>query len=200
VAVLVVASPCVALGQAQFLEVLAPAGGEVIHQVSTFEIRWISGGFTGPVGIEFSSTGPGGYFEVLAYSEPNDGSLDWYVDPSLYDISSDYVIRVTSEVEPPIYAASGVFEVTGPNPCGDCWPDVAGGEGCDDCNTTPGDGCDASCQIEPGWVCEFGLPSVCTELPAPVPSISSGGLALLGGLVFAIALGGLAVQRRRRAG
>ncbi len=34
----------------------------------------------------------------------------------------------------------------------------------------------------------------------PVPSISSGGLALLGGLLFAIAAGGLAVQHRRRAG
>ena len=35
---------------------------------------------------------------------------------------------------------------------------------------------------------------------APVPSISSGGLALLGGLVFAVAMGGLAVQQRRRSG
>ena len=35
--------------------------------------------------------------------------------------------------------------------------------------------------------------------PNPVPSISFGGLALLGGLVLAIALAGLAVQRRRRA-
>jgi len=33
----------------------------------------------------------------------------------------------------------------------------------------------------------------------PVPSISFGGFALLGGLVLAIALGGLAVQRRGRA-
>jgi hypothetical protein len=32
-----------------------------------------------------------------------------------------------------------------------------------------------------------------------VPSISLGGLAALGGLVVAIAVGGLAVQRRRRA-
>jgi len=70
-------------------------------------------------------------------------------------------------------------------------------EACDDGDETPGDGCDAICQIEPGWTCE-GEPSVCT--PLPVPSISFGGLALLGSLVLAIALGGLAVQRRRRAG
>jgi len=35
--------------------------------------------------------------------------------------------------------------------------------------------------------------------PTPVPSISFGGLALLGGLVFALAAGGLAVPSRRRA-
>jgi hypothetical protein len=38
-----------------------------------------------------------------------------------------------------------------------------------------------------------------TDLPTPLPSISSGGLALLGGLVVAIAVGGLAAQRGRRA-
>jgi len=38
-----------------------------------------------------------------------------------------------------------------------------------------------------------------TTNPWLVPSISFGGLALLGGLVFAIAVGGLAVQRRRKA-
>ena len=27
-------------------------------------------------------------------------------------------------------------------------------EGCDDGNTQPGDGCDASCEVEPGWVCD----------------------------------------------
>lgn len=37
---------------------------------------------------------------------------------------------------------------------------VDGAEGCDDGNTTPGDGCDASCRIEPCWACG-GEPSVC---------------------------------------
>jgi len=109
------------------------------------------------------------------------------------------VIRVASVDSPAEYATSGVFEVAVPNPCGDCYVDVQGGEGCDDCSTTPGDGCDASCQIEPGWVCEGNLPSVCTELPPEVPSMSSAGMALLGGLVFALGLVGLVAQRRRRA-
>jgi cysteine-rich repeat protein len=34
------------------------------------------------------------------------------------------------------------------------------GEACDDSNTAPGDGCDASCEIESGWTCN-GQPSVC---------------------------------------
>jgi len=81
--------------------------------------------------------------------------------------------------------------------CGD--ETIVGTEECDDGGTEPGDGCDETCQVEPGWTCE-GEPSVCTELPTPVPSISFGGLALLGGLVLVVAIGGLAVQRRRRAG
>jgi formylglycine-generating enzyme required for sulfatase activity len=54
--------------------------------------------------------------------------------------------------------------------------------------------------VNPGtetWDYGFRIAS----LPCPfVPSLSPMGAALLGGLVFAIALGGLAVQRRRRAG
>ena len=43
-------------------------------------------------------------------------------------------------------------------------------EKCDDTGTDPGDGCDASCQIEAGWTCG-GEPSLCTEniLPALSP-------------------------------
>ncbi len=43
--------------------------------------------------------------------------------------------------------------------CGDGL--IQGSEECDDMNTTPGDGCDAMCDIESGWSCA-GEPSVCT--------------------------------------
>ena len=39
---------------------------------------------------------------------------------------------------------------------------VESGETCDDGDTTPGDGCNASCQEESGWTCT-GQPSSCTE-------------------------------------
>jgi cysteine-rich repeat protein len=45
--------------------------------------------------------------------------------------------------------------------CGDGYVNAAAGEQCDDGNTTPGDGCSASCQIEPGFVCQPGSPSAC---------------------------------------
>jgi len=42
--------------------------------------------------------------------------------------------------------------------CGD--GSMGGAEECDDSNTAPGDGCDATCRIESGWICA-GEPSVC---------------------------------------
>ena len=38
------------------------------------------------------------------------------------------------------------------------------GERCDDGNNTQGDGCDNSCQVEPGWSCDQAEPSNCTQL------------------------------------
>jgi cysteine-rich repeat protein len=45
--------------------------------------------------------------------------------------------------------------------CGDGLVD--GPETCDDGDTTPGDGCSATCQLEAGWSCA-GAPSVCGEV------------------------------------
>ncbi len=44
--------------------------------------------------------------------------------------------------------------------CGDSV--VAPSEECDDGNTLDGDGCEATCMVQPGWVCA-GAPSVCTS-------------------------------------
>jgi cysteine-rich repeat protein len=54
---------------------------------------------------------------------------------------------------------------------------VALPETCDDSNTTPGDGCDATCQVEPGWSCS-NAPSVCV-LASDVPSFTGRGMATL---------------------
>ncbi|MFH2009675.1 MAG: DUF4215 domain-containing protein [bacterium] len=38
---------------------------------------------------------------------------------------------------------------------------ISAGEQCDDNNTSSGDGCNAACQVENGWLCQ-GTPSTCT--------------------------------------
>ena len=187
VVALLAASPSVALGQ-QFVEVLAPTGGEVIPWDYSFEIRWTSGGFAGNVDIEISETGPNGPFRVFGDSQPNTGSFNWHVDPADYPASPTYSIRVMSEDEPAISAISGVFEVGGF--CGTGALDED--EACDDGNIAPGDGCDPSCQVEPGWWCEtepWWEPSVCSELTG-VPVLSPLAITLLGTLL------GLAGWRR----
>jgi cysteine-rich repeat protein len=78
-----------------------------------------------------------------------------------------------------------------PPTCGDGL--IEGAEECDDGDTTPGDGCDASCQIESGWTC-VGEPSVCSAIP--VPALSGWSKALLvAGLIGA----GMGVWRKRAA-
>jgi len=45
--------------------------------------------------------------------------------------------------------------------CGD--GQVEGSETCDDDDTDPGDGCSATCAVEPGYTCTGTSPSVCTD-------------------------------------
>ncbi len=48
-------------------------------------------------------------------------------------------------------------------------------EACDDGGTTPGDGCDAACQVESGWTCS-GNPSICERVAVPALSLWTMGL------------------------
>ncbi len=52
--------------------------------------------------------------------------------------------------------------------CGNAFKDAS--EACDDGNLKAGDGCDATCHLEPGWLCA-GTPSQCLRLPTA--SVSS---------------------------
>jgi cysteine-rich repeat protein len=51
--------------------------------------------------------------------------------------------------------------------CGNGVVDTIHGEACDDGNDASGDGCSDACEVEPGYTCDDGNPSVCTtpELP-----------------------------------
>ena len=59
-----------------------------------------------------------------------------------------------------IYAAAVVDWNVGV--CGDTVR--TGGEACEQGNTTNGDGCSASCNVEPGWSCTAAVPAVCTPI------------------------------------
>ncbi|MGB8858115.1 MAG: dockerin type I domain-containing protein, partial [Ilumatobacteraceae bacterium] len=99
---------------AEFIIVMAPNGGELIEQLSTFDIRWHHAGGT-TVDIEYSATGIAGTFVTLAEDEANDGLFEWTVDPVLFPAGDDYVIRVVSSGNPAIGDASdATFEIDEP--------------------------------------------------------------------------------------
>lgn len=79
------------------------------------------------------------------------------------------------------FPGQGLFDLCGPL-CGDGqWFDTSidgvtpgFAEGCDDGNTDDGDGCDSSCNVEDGWVCESVAPET-SECTIPEESTGSDG-------------------------
>ncbi|MBI5486558.1 MAG: hypothetical protein HY905_04425 [Deltaproteobacteria bacterium] len=103
------------------------------------------------------------------------------------------------------YEGCGTFTLSvsaaTPVPCGDGTIDTSTAEQCDDGNTTPGDGCSNSCEVEFGWSCDNSvMPSVCTSVPslgtfAPAETIPpqtggplAGGAAVAYGITFSAAV------------
>jgi cysteine-rich repeat protein len=78
----------------------------------------------------------------------------------------------TAAVAGPVYMVVETFSTTpgskdidldfAISACGDGIIDV--GQACDDGDTSSGDGCSATCTVEPGYTCT-GAPSVCTNIP-----------------------------------
>ncbi|MBK8017635.1 MAG: right-handed parallel beta-helix repeat-containing protein [Betaproteobacteria bacterium] len=88
------------LSPAQFVIVMAPNGGESIRQLQTFDVRWRTGGFAGPVDISVSSTGAGGPYTAIATGETNDGHFDWTIDPDVFPAGTNYFVRVNESANP----------------------------------------------------------------------------------------------------
>lgn len=78
---------------------------------------------------------------------------------ALPSYSPEFVIEVSAEAP-----TTGMISFQAVPACGDGVVDTAlFGEGCDDGELVPSDGCSTSCQIDPGWSCT-GEPSSCTGL------------------------------------
>ncbi|MEQ8494665.1 MAG: right-handed parallel beta-helix repeat-containing protein, partial [Gammaproteobacteria bacterium] len=118
------------LSPAQYVMVLAPNGGERIHQLSTFDIRWRSDGLAGPVDIAYSATGIAGSYALLAANETNDGVFEWTVDETVIAAGSNYFIRVSDVADASINDTSDfAFEIVNDPPVIGTLPDVVLNEG-----------------------------------------------------------------------
>lgn len=87
--------------------------------------------------------GTGSSYTVTA--SPSNGSVVCNLTNSSGTISSANISNISVSCIMPV-CGNGIIE---------------SGELCDDNNATPGDGCNSSCQIEPGYSCN-GQPSICS--------------------------------------
>lgn len=71
-------------------------------------------------------------------------------------MNAELTITATSATE----SGTGTFQTED-----ECGNGLLGfGEACDDSNTTAGDGCSATCAVEPGYTCMGTMPTVCTPV------------------------------------
>jgi len=159
-------------------------------------------GFDDYYGLFTFDPGTGSFSDVNpVLVEPDISAIAFTADGRLIGTGNDGVQAYYYDVDPTTGVSSllstglrtiirGMVAVPEP-PCGNGLID--GTETCDDGDITPGDGCDATCQIETGWICT-GQPSVCSKITLPTLS-SWSQLALMAGLLGA----GLGVWRGRAA-
>ena len=99
----------------QYVLVTNPNGGERLPQKTTYNIRWRSFGFAGDVEIQYSTTGLAGPYNSIVADTPNTGSYNWTINPASYNVSDQYIIRISSISTPAIAGASAaVFSVLPP--------------------------------------------------------------------------------------
>ena len=99
------------LSLANYITVTAPSAGNVVQHGDNAIVEWRFFGFAGSVDLEYSTTGAGGPFTLLAADEPNDGRFDWFVDEGLFATSNEYVLRVRSVDVPAVSGVSDTFGV-----------------------------------------------------------------------------------------
>jgi cysteine-rich repeat protein len=111
-----------------------------------------------PGGVTYRGTAPGVFLpdaDPNSTTDPTNPDTDGGTVPDGVE-DTDRDGRVDPGERDPNVTSDDV-----PLTCGD--GAIQAGEACDDTNTRPGDGCDAACQVEAGWICR-GVPSVCERL------------------------------------
>jgi cysteine-rich repeat protein len=126
-------------------------------------------GQTGTLSIVLASATDQGVYVTTNCVDPNSeiGCVDNQVggtDETLDVAVTDAGVALAIFVDAFLDGEEGPFTMTlsfTSDICGNAL--VTGGEGCDDGNTTAGDGCNAACAVEAGFACS-GEPSVCVAL------------------------------------
>ena len=122
------------------------------------------------VGIFYSDLGfPDFSSTTLVASTPNDGS-ETITAPNSSTSTGRVMVKCTSNIFFDINDAD--ISITAAASCGDSI--LNAGEQCDDGNSTGGDGCSASCQIEDNWSCTPPQPPVPGGNAVPESGFESG--------------------------
>lgn len=124
--------------------------------------KWLAGSFLGLATIVGVACGGNGVDSEFGQPDATEGGVVETPQPPSFGEKPE-----ASTPDAKVTDASAVDCDANPAAClppAVCGDKIAGlGESCDDGNTTPGDGCSATCQIEaPYWACTFG--SLCVDV------------------------------------
>ncbi|MGH7895711.1 MAG: hypothetical protein ACREQL_13650, partial [Candidatus Binatia bacterium] len=128
----------------------------------TGDLHWTGPAVVAAAGFLTAGRDPvSGHVEMYAPSPVEPGSAIAHFSTTL---APDQLLEpfYTGPNHAPALTAQVMVDMGWMLSCGDGVVDT--GEGCDDGDSTPGDGCSALCQVEACWSCS-GAPSTCSTLP-----------------------------------
>jgi uncharacterized membrane protein len=91
------------------IELSKPTEGETLYRGETYQIMWSSVNAGNNVKIEYKQ-GNFGYYRIIEYSTPNDGTYEWEIPDSLAD-GNNYFIRIKSTTYSAVEDVSDAFSI-----------------------------------------------------------------------------------------
>ena len=118
--------------------------------------KWLFGGFLGAATIVAVACGGSGGDSTFNPPSPDEGGTGITPPPGNFGDKPEASTGDATVVDSSIDCDANPGACLPPSVCGDKMAGI--GESCDDGNTTAGDGCSPTCQIEaPYWACSFGV-------------------------------------------